>query len=117
MLQREFEELIGRKIPSEVYNKIEAEYMATEAAKEDFSKGWTAEKIDSLICKTFFEMQMGVLAINSYIQEIERYRKVLHDTQERNRILEDRNYRLSNRESDLEDEIEQLKAKLYDKVS
>lgn len=126
MMKKEFEKLIGREIPSSVYLEIEQEYMESPKEKAEFAAEWTAERIDNLICKRYFEMEMKVLEADA---KITGYQGQIQKWQERC-IMNDHSLRAKRKEIDelwdeigkkdkeierLETAIRDLKAKLYDK--
>ena len=122
----EFEKLIGRQIPNGAYLEIEEAYMKSEKDKTAFTAEWTPEKIDSLICKKYFEMEMKVLEVEAkvsgYQNEILRNqsRQIQNNESMRTANAEIENLwdEISKRDSqieNLENEIKNLKAKLYDK--
>jgi septal ring factor EnvC (AmiA/AmiB activator) len=119
MMKCEFEKLIGRQVPVEVYMEIESEYMASNKEKAEFTAEWTAERIDSLICKKFFEMNMMVLEseskVSGYQNRIQELNTNLGSKQTRLWQEEKENSELYGRISALEEEVKELKARLYDK--
>lgn len=119
MMKHEFEKLVGRQIPVEVYMEIETEYMKQDNDKTNFAGQWTAEMIDSLICKKFFDMNMKVLEaeskIEGYQNRIEFLNSRLQTEQSAKWNTQKENYELWDRIASMEEEIKGLKARLYDK--
>lgn len=121
MMKHEFEKLIGRQIPTGAYEEIEEAYRESQKEKTEFATEWTAEKVDSIVCKKYFEMEMKYLGteykIAGYQNHIKQQQERIVSLQSRNNDLWNEHYQKDEQIEKLETEIQELKAKLYDKKS
>jgi predicted RNase H-like nuclease (RuvC/YqgF family) len=119
MMKHEFEKLIGRQIPTGAYLEIEEAYVESKKEKSEFALEYTAEKVDEIVCRKYFEMEMKQLAaeykVSGYQDHIKKQQEMIVDLKCRNDKLWNEHYGLEEEIGKLEEQIEKLKAKLYDK--
>lgn len=119
MMKHEFEKLIGRQIPTGAYEEIEEAYVNSQKEKIEFAKEWTAEKVDAIVCKKYFEMEMKCLANEYKVSGFQDYIKQQQDRisslKSKSNELWNEHYKKDEHIEKLEAEIQELKAKLYDK--
>jgi septal ring factor EnvC (AmiA/AmiB activator) len=119
MMKHEFEKLIGRQIPNGAYLEIEEAYVESNKDKEEFAAEWTAEKVDSMVCKKYFDMEMKYLGteykVSGYQDHIKKQQEKIVSLQCKNDRLWKEHYEQEERINTLEQEIIELKSKLYDK--
>lgn len=126
MLKSEIERIVGREIPNSIYLELESERMKSGKDTIEFLNNYFPEEIDKLICRKYFEMEMKVIEaegrILGYQRTMARYHeqdtadmeiinKYAHEAAEANRNVQRKDMYIKS----LNEEIQKLKAELYDK--